>query len=332
MNSLEKFPNKLTPKTQTEENNHSLEPPKISEEEFANQFKELILNTDNHEILYSKIEPSETVSSKFVIYLGGFAKSKEAYYGELKSIAQSGRKVLFTNQTRGIAPSEKDSIELSKLNLPQTIKNKVAEVIVLLDYLKIYRADIVGHSQGAIIGTIIAAMRPGIADNLILLNPAGLYDDDSSVGIVQRTIKGDVEHKKYITKTKDAKEKERLALARKRVKRSSTLTTDMMWRFDKEIHGLATTDIAPILKKIKSKQEDAGVDEKTYITLITANKDALFNSEKIEKHIGINLPQDKKDTEGVIDAHAMYIEKGASHNAPMYEKPGLITQILNSRI
>lgn len=343
MKSFEKFSNIPTPESSDKKKEDSSEELKeglkISEEEFEEQFKESVLKVDEHEILYSKIKPKETISDKYVLYLGGFSQGKETYRDELKNLAESGRKVLYTNQLDGVTPSKEDSLELDKFDLPETIKNKVAEVLVLLDHLKIDRVDIAGHSQGAIIATVVAALRPGIADNLVLLNPAGLYGDDSRFGISWRSIKGQIAHTKSIAEEEDVEEKARLGIVQERIKDDSKLRTDILWRLRKEIPGIAATDIVPILKEIKSNQEELSEDEKTRITLLTAYSDATFSREKTEEHLGIKSSPETSDEdiskmyekvfEEVIDSHAMYKEKEASHNAPIFEKPGALTQIVN---
>ena len=178
---------KNTSKSEVQESNQM-----ISDEEFETQFVEQTIEVGGNELRYVAMEPSETISDEYVVYVGGFSMGPGVYKQEIKGLAQSGRKVLFLNPLKGVEATQADSKKFEEFDLPGTIQNKTSEALMLLDHLAIGRADFVGHSQGAIIATTVAIMRDGIADNLVLLNPAGLYGEDTSPDMWARTAKGTI--------------------------------------------------------------------------------------------------------------------------------------------
>ncbi len=320
---------KNTSKSEAQESNQM-----ISDEEFETQFIEQTIEVGGNELRYVAIEPSETISDEYVVYVGGFSMGPGVYKQEIKGLAQSGRKVLFLNPLKGIEVAKTDLEKFEEFNLPDTIKNKTSEALMLLDHLAISRADFVGHSQGAIIATVVAASRDNIADNLVLLNPAGLYGEDTSPDMWARTAKGTMREQADFWSGKNNNDKAGRAES---ILGPVTMNTELTerapyWRATKEIPGILATNILPVLKELQKRTGD----EKTMVTLVTANEDLTFPPKKIEEHIGFGDSQDAVAVESVfkdvVDAYAMYISKDAMHNAPAYEEVGILEQILNSNL
>jgi pimeloyl-ACP methyl ester carboxylesterase len=324
----------------------------ISEEDFEKQFVERTTTIDGHDIHFAIIEPKEAISSQYVVYIGGLGHEFGAYKEEIRDIVRSGRGVVFLNPLKGFPPSDEDHAKLNEWDIPATMQNKAAETLALLNHVKISRADVVGHSQGATVGAIVAALRPEIADNLVLHTPGGLRGDDTAIGVTARAVLGEISHRLFSMEETDPIERERISEARRQVEGHNalsgspfSLSPEPWWRIIHEVPGLVATDILPVLKHLKDSQREWSDDKKTTVTLLTANKDLTYPPEKIEEHIGLIHADDKTDKakikemsesyekafRNVIDRYAMYANKEAWHKAPMYERAGLLPQLLNPK-
>ncbi len=301
------------------------------EKSFEKQFVEETITINGESISFTKVEAHNPITPQYVVLVGGFALDAKGYKAELKNLVDSGRNILFTNPLKGTEISSKDAIAMKEFNLPNTIQRKVAEVLSLLDGQNIKRADIVGHSQGAIIASVVSALRPGLADDLLLANPAGMHGTDTAIGVVSRTVKGlgkqtATNLKRSFTKKGELK---RISNVVGNVIFGGTqLHKHLHYRFAEEIPGIVKSDLIPVLNSIKSVQSDIG---DTKITLLTANEDLTFDNKTIEENIGVDW--NKKDTlTGVpIDNQVMYIKKGAGHESLTYEEEGILKQILNQK-
>lgn len=297
----------------------------ISQEEFNRQFTiEHTLSIGESEVTYSSVAPSETISDDWVVYVGGFSQGKDSYLAELYNLAQSGRKVVFTNPLKGI--QEHDFVDaLEGYNLPDTIPAKALAVKAVIDHLGGETVDLVGHSQGAAVLTALATMEPELAHNLVLECPSGLQGEDSTGRIIKRFA---------LDKALQVKEMGREVLrgdfssleAAKRASESfaSEIQKDPIWRLNVEIPGAATVNIVPMLEFIHQQTiEDRHFSTK--VTLINAQSDIVFPPDQIEDAL-------EGDPLNFVDSWAMYARKSASHTAPALEKAGLLRQLVNKDI
>ena len=327
---------------------------KISDEEFEKQLVEQTVTVDDHEIAFVRITPPEKVSEQPVLYVGGFA-TEANMYDDLKDLAQQGREVIFANPIRGIpTKSEEASQNLKEFGIAETIQRKGLEVVALLDELDIQNIDLVCHSQGAAVSTVVAALRPGTVENLILTSPAGMSGEDSWWGIIGRTLKGQVRQFGYNVARNSPnfygepdgqgfkpEEAARRTNAWVNAQKNEGPRKDTWWRITEEAQGIVDTNILPLLKYIKERNQTLDEDKRTRVHLLTANEDDTFDAKKIEQNLG--YPEDLSDEnkaardaayeavfENYIDSHSMYINKHATHDAPVFEKTGAIGQILDS--
>lgn len=307
----------------------------ISDEEFERQFKVQEIDIEGHKVRFVEIKPPETITDQYIVYIRGFLAGEEVYRHEIENLAKSGRNILYLNPVKGLEADNGDRVRMEEFEIPETIQSKATEVTKLLHHLGISRADFVGHSQGAVVGAVAADLRPGIADSLVLSNPAGLIGDDTVPRMVGRTGLGWLEQQNAVRKEADPEERARLKPIQEWAVKGAE-SDSLLWRWTKEISGIAKVDILPILQSIKRRQADLDGDKLTTISLISANNDRTFPHKRIESHIG--LPSDPERSnevdpifETTLDMYATYAREKATHDAPVYEKLGLLNQILNEK-
>ena len=326
--SIEKFNNQMNAIEEQEL--------KITSEDFNKQFEKETAEVDGHTFEFTKVEPSETISDRWVVFLGGFGAGAEEYRAEIEDLARSGRKVFFLNPLKGIEMNQHDIEAIDEFNIPETIQRKTAEVLKALDSTGIERADFVGHSQGAILGSLVASLRPGIAADLVLNNPGGMHGEDTRRAMVGRTVGGLLEQ--VVTSIKKARTESggvsRLGSVAKSVLTGTEILKNPKYRATQEVPGIVNSNIIPVLEALKAKQEDTDKESRTKTTLVTANKDRTFSPERIENEIGFDASSQEAmehALETVVDSYVMYTAKDAGHEASIYEKSGLTAQIVNEK-
>ncbi len=284
----------------------------LTTEEFEHQFnEELLLEFEGHDpIPYTVVIPKNLTSEDWVVYVGGFGQGKISYLDEIKNLAHSGRKVLYTNPINGI----KVGTEGRTIKVPDTIINKSNALHEVLKKVDADRVDFIGHSQGAAVITTYASTHPGVAKKLILECPAGtLGGNDSTEKIIGRFAVDKISS--LISNTEGAMSASSKRSGRSFINEVLVNYKDISFRLNQEIPGVATVDIAPLLKEIKE------IDNKTEIVLINANEDKVFPKDEIDRMLGENPLE-------YVDRWAMYANKKASHGAPVAERAGLLQQIL----
>lgn len=303
---------------------------------FDEQFIAQNVEVDGQSLEFVSVKPEEVISEQWVVFLGGFGAGAEEYRAEIEDLFDSGRKVLFINPLKGIEMDQDDIDALEAFDIPDTIKRKAAEILLVLEAVSIDRADFIGHSQGAILGSVVAALRPGLAEDLILNNPGGMHGEDTRGALVGRTVVGLVEQQVVNTKraATQSGELSRIGSVMKSVIKGTEVVKKPVYRATEEIPGIINSNIIPILESIKANQENVDEEHRTKTTLVTANKDRTFSPDQIETEIGFDTSsQEAMDhaLETVVDSYVMYIDKDAGHEAVIYEKTGLSTQILNEK-
>jgi len=326
----------------------------ITAESFDQQFnEEHILEIDgNDPVPYTTVSPENPISEDWVVYVGGFGQGKESYLDEIQSLAHSGRKVLFTNPTRGIEGNN----ELSAFeDVPDTIHNKARAVQEILNEVGATSVDFVGHSQGGAVISTFVAEHPGVAKKMVLLNSAGTKGgDDSWYKIIGRFGADKFEGLKNDKETLRGDSGKR---AGNSFMKESIFNTkfDHAFRLNKEIPGVAAMDIIPLLKLIKQSGE-------TEITFVNANNDKVYNTKAIAEMFGIEdillkieeeerafenavasgekteedqvysekLSEELKEYQNeFVDNWANYSRGEATHSEPVAGKAGLLVSILN---
>lgn len=310
----------------------------MSHESFDEQLNDVNkVETEKGILEYVVIEPERYSAKSAVLFVGGFGQGKDTYTDEMFNLCNEGRKVLYANPIRGFDTSEIDDLNSlgEKFNISDTVLAKANELETVLQNENLEEVDLIGHSQGALVLSVLALHRPELAKNIVLQCPEGLQGDISTPKFAEKLayelIVQTVENiKEYIQGNTHP-----LAASAKAGKSfTKEFFRDVLWRLTTEVPGSAKVDIAPILKEIKASKEETGVGP--HVTLLNAQNDNLFNPEMFEDGLEVNSSDAIKQTEDgsgpfqYIDSWAMYTRKGAGHNAPVTELPGLLSQVLDA--
>jgi len=325
-------------------NLESEESPFMRREDFDRQLSEVrTLETENGNIDYVSIEPEKITHETPIVYIGGFSQGANTYADEMYDLVKDGRRLMFTNPIRGIEMSGDNSDPLTEtqknFDLPDVVINKVRAVETLIknQQMDSGKVDLVGHSQGGMIASILSSANPNLVNNLILENPMGFQGEISTPAIVTKFAYQMVGQMVDIGKQLAHGDKRPISVASKMSKSfTKEFLKDTIWRLTEEVPGATQVDLMPILKKIKSDMSDE--EDGVKITLINAANDKLFTPEMYEGRLheeSENLeqedpPENFKGPFEYVDAWIMYARKGATHNAAGIEKSGLLKQILNN--
>jgi pimeloyl-ACP methyl ester carboxylesterase len=102
-----------------------------------------------------------------LVLVSGWASTAVVLRRNILALAASGRRVIYVDAPHGI-PTRK------KRGLPYAQLRKAAALLLALDERRVRRADVVAHSEGAIVAAIAATLEPGRFREIILVNPAGM--------------------------------------------------------------------------------------------------------------------------------------------------------------
>jgi pimeloyl-ACP methyl ester carboxylesterase len=267
------------------------------------------------------------------VFIGGFGANSLAYDAQLYELARRGRKVIYLNPLEGLAGSEEEQTYAKDTGIPGIIQNKASEVSRLLKELGIARVDVVGHSQGGAVATLLAATHPDMVKKLVLDTPAGLVGQKTSAELITRSL--DEAASEYVyarKKMEDDGDTSYLKEWKERLfhdKRGNL--SRFLWRLKNEIESLAKTDITPLLDDIQHgvnrKNEETVSPE---VILLTANNDRIFRSEEIEKTLGINsITQTGTDgiQTGRVNSWTMYADKNTGHGFLTKNDPELMADL-----
>lgn len=152
-----------------------------------------------------------------VVFVPGYYAEGDSFKGPMLDLALSGRRVLTYNAYHGIdttafrAQYAAKIAELQRRDPQTDIEpqlRKTAALITLLEEKNLRCVDVFGHSEGAIVATIAAYLRPDLFQKKVFLNPAGLISPTAgkfgmSMGVVldnlntlgtriERTVAGEI--------------------------------------------------------------------------------------------------------------------------------------------
>lgn len=183
----------------------------------------------------------------------------------------------------------------------------------------------------------LALLRPGLAEDLVLTNPAGMHGEDTRSGLIGRTAVGFAEQQ--VTNVRRARqgkeERNRVFGAVGSALKGTQIQHKPLWRFQKEIPGIIQSNIIPVLQSLKTQQTTPEEHSRTKVTLVTANKDRTFSPKRIED----NLQSSAEDPESAeaffgdaVDSYVMYVDQDSGHEEIIYGKSGLSAQIVNEKL
>lgn len=274
------------------------------------------LKLEGEDLEYAMVRPKENLDdSKWIVFIGGFATTKEQYKREILGLVKLGKPVIFVNPNKGAVPTDEEQKYFSGMKdaLPSSIAPKAAAVAALLEHLNIQHADIIGNSQGAAVAAGFAGAHPEVAARLVLDSPAGMIGKDSVVGLLRRVTKDAViqkgeraEHQHLVHPELRAYDDDVWKKYYEKVK------THLPWRLTKEVPDVSKIDLRPVLSGLKESKQAGGSGPE--IVLFNAYSDVVFPEERIAETLG-------DDPYQYIDRWAMYANQEKKHSK--YDQPQL---------
>jgi pimeloyl-ACP methyl ester carboxylesterase len=124
--------------------------------------------------------PAEKPTSDVpVVMVPGFTETPFSLAPNIHGLNQAGRRVLGVANPHGI-----DTLVQREYPHPQL--RKAIALLAMLDAKGIARADLVAHSEGAVVASIAAKLAPGRIRSIVLFNPAGLLKREGLISLVGR--------------------------------------------------------------------------------------------------------------------------------------------------
>lgn len=234
------------------------------------------------------------MNKKWVVFVGGFSTEREVYAGEIRELEKSGREVVFFRPD--------DGINLS-----------------LLAEKGIWSADFIAISQGVAVLIEFALLCPEFVQRIVLVNPAGLIGEDGVKRLVARFLwQLMIEELWAMAQVLRFDFHPLKASIHASWPFLKSLTLNIRRRLFKEIPAIARLNLTPLLRELK--RANASIE----VVLLNAYSDRIFNEACIAKTLGL-----AEAPFGFFDRWAMYVRRGASHNAPYLERPGVLRQLLS---
>jgi len=130
----------------------------------------------------TEINPEKSKDDVPVFVSPGWGVTPESQEESLETIAGEGRKVLTASFSR------EKKIEQSDRDIPTAELQKALSIIEVINKKGIDKVDAVGHSEGGLNLVIAANLFPEKFRNIVLISPAGMIENDSSLNLIKRFI------------------------------------------------------------------------------------------------------------------------------------------------
>jgi len=274
---------------------------------------------------YTVIIPEKVQYHQPVILVGGFSQGIQAYADEIHDLHTAGYVTIYTNPVKGYTglPSAVHGQFQGVYTVPDIVLRKVLAIDAILCQLDAQTYHLVGHSQGGMLATHVAALHADKVATLTLVSPEGFQKDqapfliaskfayqaaDQMVDIVGQVIRGDTQ----------------LLEPSGRAGRTfmRNFFQQPLWRLTDEVPEGIQVDLAGLLRYLK--------ESPVQVTFVTAHKDQLFTVGEYREYLERDYGTGGGDVFALIDSWVSFARKGAGHTALGIEQPGILKQILQS--
>jgi pimeloyl-ACP methyl ester carboxylesterase len=177
----------------------------------------------------------------------------------VEGLRGKGRRVLVMANLHGI-----DAPEISGLPHPQV--RKAMAIIKMLDAKGIRKADFAGHSEGAIISAIVGKLRPDLVRNVVLHNPAGVKENESTVPFIGRSV---LEAMRGLFRRKEPPSQDDRVMAQIGAKEAAEYRQKDRLHTLKEFFSISNADVRRLLREM---QEQHGIG----VSITSAEGDMIF--------------------------------------------------------
>lgn len=251
------------------------QPTYVRNEMLAKQFEQ----TDRYEYGSTTIEAfdvqPEKLKTETPVFFGtGWSASRGVYEASMLGIADRGRRLLSVFAPHGI-DTDPDFGAGDKTYAAAELR-KAAAMLRTLEEKEVEQLDIVAHSESALWTLIVATMHPEKIRNIVLIDPAGLIDEDTTgrlatsfcLDIVQGALNKEKLPRPVVERSVQPGSGTDLFGALK------NMVGDPM-RSLKEVLALRDADIRGILEDLKKQGK--------HIAVIQGARDAIFPMERMNK-------------------------------------------------
>lgn len=286
------------------------QPNYVRNETLAKQFE----HTEKYEYGSTTIEAfdvqPEKLKTEVPVFFGtGWAASRNVYEAMILGIADRGRRVLSMFAPHGI-DTDPDFGKGDNTYAAAELR-KAAAMLRTLEEKGVKQLDIVAHSESAIWTLIVASMHPEKIRNIVLVEPAGLIDEDSfgrlsvdfPLDLVQEAINAEKLPRPKIDRSVKPGSPADLFGALKNIAGSPIQSL-------KEVLAIKDADIRNILETLKSK----GI----HISVVHGARDTVFPMERMNKIV---------NTKQVDGFYSVY----GAHNE-MNSNPEAYTTVIDSAL
>lgn len=251
------------------------QPQYIRSESLARQFEKTEKYTyGSTEIEAFDVQPEKLKTETPVFFGTGWSASRGVYEAGILGIADRGRRVLSMFAPHGI-DTDPDFGKGGNTYAAAELR-KAAAMLRTLEEKEFEQLDIVAHSESAIWTLIVATMHPEKIRNIVLIDPAGLIDKDTTsrlatsfvLDIVQGALNKEKLPRPKIERSVDPGSPTDLFGALK------NMAGDPM-RSLKEVLALRDADIHSILKDLKAQGK--------HISIIQGVRDVIFPMDRMNK-------------------------------------------------
>lgn|ERR1035437_7030707 len=250
-------------------------PPYVRSEDLARQFEETEKYVYGSTIVEAFDVKAETLKSETSVFFGtGWGASRGVYEANILGIADRGRRVLSMFAPHGI-DTDPDFGKGDKTYASAELR-KAAAMLRMLEEKDIEPFDIVAHSESAIWTLIVASMHPEKIRNIVLIDPAGLIDEDTtkrlSVSFVRDIVQGALNKEKLprpvVERSVQPGSPSDLFGALRNIAGSPMQSL-------KEVLAIRDADIRKMLEDLKAQGKR--------ISIIQGERDVIFPKERMER-------------------------------------------------
>jgi len=212
-------------------------------------------------------EGKEKKSEVPLVIVPGWSETSLSFAPMMVDFHRRGRRVFSVCNTHGI-----DTPRISGYPMPQL--RKAMALIKCLEAKGIKHVDAVGRSEGAVVTTIAAHLRPGLFRNIVLFNPAGILKNENLLrlgyGALRNTLDKTKQHKELDSRngrTRFQKDYDRFTGGE-----AIKYWRSGLWHSAKEVWSLSNTNMSKELRDIQSGTRGPAAK----VALLASNQDKFF--------------------------------------------------------
>ncbi len=262
---------------------------------------------------YRDIVPERLQYDHCVVFVGGLGTTAVDYTEQLRILAKQGRRVVYCNPLQGVTPSEELAAYAKAKGLPPLMAYKASEVLRIMEHLGIEHADVIGHSQGGAVSTLVAAFKPEQVDQLVLDTPAGIVGKKSYSELVRRVGAEFHAEREFVEKKAAAGDPTYERAFHRNADAASTDPDYIQWRREVEIPSIGATSVIPLLEDIRNRTQQGNAAPE--VVLVTAQDDQIFPPQEIEDALG-----DVTKSNALVSRWVMYPDTTVGHGPVQHHR------------